>query len=127
MVDLTNFQEFNFKEGVPYISVTNNGITFNRSVVVKMGYPEHVRLLIDSAECLIALQRSEDTSSNAVPFYKERKNGVLSVRWNAKDLINTISRITEWNLKQQSYRVNGDYYPEQGLMLFDLKEATELK
>ena len=50
MVDLTNFQEFNFKEGVPYISVTNKGITFNRSVVVKMGYPEQGLMLFDLKE-----------------------------------------------------------------------------
>ena len=127
MIDLSNFKEFDFKEGVPYISVTNNGVTFNKSVVIKMGYPDFVKLLIDSSDCQIALQKCEESDDNSVQFHKERKNGVQSVRWNAKDLLNTISKITEWDLSQKSYRVTGEYYPEQEVMLFDLKDARELK
>ena len=42
---LENFKAFNFNEGVPYVSVTSNGMTFNKSVIMKLGYPEHVLLL----------------------------------------------------------------------------------
>lgn len=126
MVDLSNFETFDFNEGVPYVSATINGLTFNKSVVMKMDYPPYARLLIDAANKQMAVQACDSTTEKAVLFYKPKPNGVLSVRWNARDLINTIERVAQWNLKEASYRVNGLYVPEQQLMLFDLNDATRL-
>lgn len=126
MIDLSNFKTFDFNEGVPYISITNNGITFNKSVIMKMKYPARVKLLINEAEKQIAVQICEESDDKSVQFYKEKPNGVLSVRWNAKDLINTIARMCDWDLKQTSYRVNGVLVPEFKLMLFDLNDAVTM-
>ena len=126
MIDLSNFKTFDFNEGVPYISITNNGITFNKSVIMKMKYPAYVKLLINEVEKQIAVQTCEEDDDKSVQFYKEKPNGVLSVRWNAKDLINTIARLCDWDLKQTSYRVNGVLIPELNLMLFDLNEAVTM-
>ena len=126
MIDLSNFKTFDFSEGVPYISITNNGITFNKSVILKMKYPAYVKLLINEDEKQIAVQTCEEDDDKSVQFYKEKANGVLSVRWNAKDLINTIARLCDWDLRQTSYRVNGVLIPELNLMLFDLNEAVTM-
>ncbi len=126
MMDLSNFSVFDFKEGVPYVSITNNGLTFNKSVIMKMNYPEYVILLINSESKQIAVQACNESDEKAVQFYKEKANGVMSVRWNAKDLINTIARMCAWDLSQMSYRVNGVLIPEQSLMLFDLTDAITL-
>lgn len=126
MMDLSNFSVFDFKEGVPYVSITSNGLTFNKSVIMKLHYPEFVILLINNESKQIAVQACDETNEKAVQFYKEKANGVISVRWNAKDLINTISRMCEWDLSQVSYRVNGVLIPEQSLMLFDLTDAIAL-
>lgn len=126
MIDLSNFKTFDFSEGVPYVSITNNGITFNKSVIMKMKYPAYVRLLINETDKQIAVQTCDEHDDKSVQFYKEKSNGVLSVRWNAKDLINTISRICDWDLSQLSYRVNGILISEMKLMLFDLNEAVAM-
>ena len=126
MIDLANFRPFDFNEGVPYISVTSNGITFNKSVIMKMQYPAYVRLLINDQDKQIAVQTCDESDDKAVQFYKEKANGVLSVRWNARDLIQTIARMCEWDLNQVSYRVGGVLVPEQRLMLFDLNEAITM-
>ena len=126
MIDLSNFKTFDFSEGVPYVSITNNGITFNKSVIMKMKYPAYVRLLINETDKQIAVQTCDEHDDKSVQFYKEKSNGVLSVRWTAKDLINTISRICEWDLSQLSYRVNGILISEMKLMLFDLNEAVTM-
>lgn len=123
MIDLSKFEVFDFSEGVPYVSVTNNGLTFNKSVIMKMNYPSTVKFLIDATEKQIAIQTCDENEEKSIQFYKPKTNGVISVRLNARDLINTISRITGWNLKDESYRVMGVYIPECSLMLFDLKEA----
>ena len=46
-VDLTGFKAFDFSEGVPYFSVTKNGLTFSKAVTLKLGCPSYVRLLIN--------------------------------------------------------------------------------
>ena len=32
------FTAFNFNEGAPYVSITKNGVTFNKSVIMKLKY-----------------------------------------------------------------------------------------
>ena len=127
MIDLSNFKAFDFTEGVPYVSITNNGLTFNKSVIMKLQYPCWVKLLINETDKQIAIQVCNENDDKAVQFYKEKSSGILSVRWNAKDLINTISRICDWDLKQHAYRVNGLLITDAPIMLFDLKEAISME
>lgn len=125
---LENFKPFNFNEGVPYVSITSNGMTFNRSVIMKLEYPEHVRLLIDEETKRIAVQSCTQSTPNAATFYnKEKKSNALSVRWNGRDLLNTIQRIMHWDLSQCGYRIDGVLLKEDSAMLFDLTRANEMK
>lgn len=127
MSRLENFKIFNFNEGVPYVSVTSNGITFNKAVVMKLGYPEHVLLLTDEESCCIAVQKSDADNPRAAAFYKPKKSKVISVRWNGRDLLNTICEMTGWDLSMHSYRIDGALLREENAMLFNLREAKELK
>lgn len=125
---LENFRSFNFSEGVPYVSVTSNGITFNKSVIIKLEYPEYVVLLIDEESKRIAVQTCTSETPNAAIFFREKKNpNILSVRWNARDLLNTIQSMMGWNLSKGGYRVDGTLLKEERAMLFDLTKAVELK
>ncbi|OUQ56106.1 hypothetical protein B5E58_11250 [Tyzzerella sp. An114] len=126
MIDLTNFKAFDFNEGLPYVSITNNGLTFNKSVIMKMNYPTYIKLLINENDKQMAIQACDEKDDRSVQFFKEKANGVLSVRLNSKDLISTIERICEWNLKQTSYRVNGMIIPEASLMLFNFSDAIPM-
>lgn len=124
---LSGFKPFNFNEGVPYVSITTNGVTFNKSVVMKLDYPEHVVLLIDEEGKRIAIQACAENAENAAQFYKPKKNDVISVRWNGKDLLNTLQTIMGWNLNEKAFRVEGTLLKSERAMLFTLSEATELK
>ena len=85
-----SFKPFNFNEGVPYVSITNNGMTFNKSVVMKLGYPSHVLLLINEDSKQIAVKKCSELDHNSAPFFKPKKSNAISVRWNGRDLLNTI-------------------------------------
>lgn len=126
MIDLSNFKTFDFNEGMPYVSITCNGLTFNKSVIMKMGYPAHVKLLINEIDKQIAVQICDESDEKATQFYREKANGVLSVRWNSKDLVSTVARICDWDLKKDSYRAYGVLIPEATLMLFDLTKAVAM-
>ena len=123
-MDLSGFAVFDFSEGIPYFSVTSNGVTFNRAVTLKLGTPAFVRLLINESTRQVALQVCDESTPKAVAFYKPKTNGVLSVRWNAQDLVATFKRLMESDL-QHGFRVNGELV-EHGLMVFDLNTAKTL-
>jgi hypothetical protein len=123
-MDLSGFAVFDFSEGIPYFSVTSNGVTFNRAVTLKLGTPAFVRLLINESTRQVALQVCDESTPKAVAFYKPKTNGVLSVRWNAQDLVATFKRLMESDL-QHGFRVNGELI-ENGLMVFDLNTAKAL-
>ena len=121
------FTTFDFTEGVPYVSVTKNGVSFNKSVIMKLNYLTHVQLLINAATKQIAIKACLPLENKAQAFYNaEKKSNVLSVRWNAKDLLNTISDITGWNYEVESYRIEGVLIPEEKAMLFDFNNAEIL-
>lgn len=124
---LSGFKSFNFNEGVSYVSVTSNGVTFNRSVLLKLGCPEYVVLLINEETKQIAVQVCDESTTNAVSFFKEKKDGVLSVRWNARDLLNNLSTMMGWDLSKQSYRIEGVLLKDENAILFDFSKASELK
>lgn len=123
---LEGFQTFNFDEGVPYVSVTKNGVTFNKAVIMKMEYPKHVVLLINSSEKKIALKKCSEDMPNCVQFYKKNDKKILSVRWNAKDLLNTLQDMMGWDLSQDAYRIDGTLIKEEEAMLFDFLSAKRL-
>ena len=68
MIDLSNFKTFDFSEGVPYISITSNGITFNKSVIMKMKYPTYVKLLINESDKQIAVQACDEMCIRDRPY-----------------------------------------------------------
>ncbi len=123
---LSTFQPFNFNEGVPSVSITPNGVTFNKSVVLKLGCPSHVRLLIDYDEKRIAVQPCSALTEYAMAFYKEKAAKVLSVRWNGRDLLNTLQSMMDWKLSEKAYRCVGEFIREDNAVIFDLTKANEL-
>ncbi len=123
---LEGFSAFDFSEGVPYASFTQNGITFNKSVTLKLGEPEYARFLINADAKQVAVQACEADEKNATVFYRPKASGVLSVRWNARDLLNTLERIMGWNFKEVSYRADGILLENERAIVFDLSKATTL-
>ena len=128
MSELQGFMVFDFDEGVASMSVTQNGITFNKSTVIKLDYPTHAVLLINAEQKQIAVQACSSDTPKAAVFYKEQDDDkpVRSVRWNSKDLLNRISQIMGWDLKQMGYRIEGRLLPADHAILFDLTKAQEL-
>ncbi len=126
MFDFSGFKEFDFEEGMPYVSITKNGITFNKGVVMKLGRPSRVVLLINSESKQIAIRGCDENTPRSNAFYKENDRGVVSVRWNSKDLLSTLKDMMGWNLDRESYRAEGQLLKEEDAMLFDFNNAEKL-
>ena len=123
---LHNFIPFDFTEGAAYASVTKNGITFNKAVMSKLSLPRYAVLLINRTDRQIAIQGYDFEAPRAVAFYKGTDEKAVSVRWNGKDLLNTIAEMMDWDLDRESFRVDGKFLSEERAILFDLTQAKNL-
>lgn len=123
-MDLTGFKAFDFSEGLPYVSMTKNGLTFNKAVTMKLGCPEYVRLLINYETRQAVLQVCDSNAPRAVRFYRQGKD-IFSVRLNSRDLISTFERLVGTSFEPHGFRVNGELVDDQ-TMLFDINTAEEL-
>lgn len=121
---LDGFKVFDFSEGYPYVSITKHGITFNKSVILKLSKPEYVVLYINEETKQIAIQACDKDTPKATPFYKEKKSGLISARWNGKDIMNTILEMTGWDLENYIYRIDGELLKEERAMIFDFSKPN---
>ena len=123
---LHGFEAIKLTKGLPSISITRNGLTFNKTAIVKLGEPEYVVLMKNENEKQIAVQVCEEDERNKTSFLTRKDKAVLSVRWNNKDLVTTIAKMMQWDLSGKGFRINGDYHHEERAMIFDLKNAEEI-
>lgn len=126
MFDFSSFKTFDFNEGTPYVSVTKNGVLFNKGTVLKLGKPSHVILLINEESKQIAIKTCSELVPQCYPFFKPNNRGVVSVRWNSKDLLSTFQILTGWDLENDAYRVEGQLLSDDNAMLFDLNKAEKI-
>lgn len=120
---LEGFKQYNMTIGTASVSITENGIAFSKTTIVKMDKVPYVKLFIDEGNKRIAIQKANKDDEGAINFYSNQK--IISVRWNNKELLKTIARMMEWELSGNVYKVDGDYIAEDEAMIFDLKKAEK--
>ena len=121
---LEGFKKVNLTSGLPYVSITDNGITFSKNAVIKMGKPKNVVLLMNEEKKMIAVQICDANEEGSIQFFKNIKS--INVRINNKDFIYTLSRLMNWNINEEGYRILGDWYENEQVMIFDLTKAALL-
>lgn len=120
---LEGFKQYNMTIGTASVSITENGIAFSKTTIVKMDKVPYVKLFIDEENKRIAIQKANKEDEGAINFYSNQK--IVSVRWNNKELLKTIARMMDWELSGNVYKVDGDYIAEDEAMIFDLKRAEK--
>lgn len=123
---LKNFKTYTVTSGLPTMTVSNYGVSFSKAAVVRLGKPEYAKLLINSEEKIFAVQVSNEFDEDANVFYRKKSNNVITARWNSKELLQMISKMMEWDLEEASYKIIGEYYPEESAILFDMKRAESI-
>ena len=117
------YKPFILVNGIPSISVTDNGLTFSKSAVVKLGCPAYVNLYIDAEKKMLAVEPGEEGSPQAIAFYRPNDRNIITVRWNNKDLLGYLCAVMNWDLKTNSYKVSGTYDYNENIFEFDMKGA----
>lgn len=123
---LEGFEIITFGNTGAYVSITRNGITFNKAALEKVGSASHVVLLVNRDAKQFAIKPCSQNDPNALAFTAQ-KPASPNVRWNSKDLLRLFSSLMSWQLeKSDGYRVNGEYIKTEKALLFDLNKAMPI-
>lgn len=120
---LVGFERVSNVKGRSFMSVTNDGINFNKNVVAQMGKVPFVVFLLNASEKKAAIQKCSADDPDALVFYKRERNEKNGVRINLRDVQQTIATMMGWELSKYNYRIDGAYSAEDSAMIFDLKNA----
>lgn len=124
---LDGFQPFEVLSGAAFMSISNTGINFNKNVLIKMNKCGYVRILINHQTKTIAIQNSQPDDEFSIPFVKSNTALEKGVRIHNKELENTLASMIDLDLESFTYRVDGEFLPADGAMLFNLTKGRKFK
>lgn len=120
---LDGFELLETITGVPSMSISKNGVSFNRAAIEKLGCPRYVLTLIDKQGCRFAIVECSKNDRGARDFVKTERNISNGVRWNNHDLRATLEALMGWNLSADSWKVEGKFSDQDRALIFDLYES----
>ena len=71
----------------------------------------------------LAIQKTDETDAVGVQFIKKNIDNRNGVRYNNRDLENTIETLMGWDLSTKTYRIDGIYQEDDHAMIFNLLTA----
>ena len=122
---LEQFEQYNMVNGIPAISISENGVGFNPACVAKMNMCNFVKVFVDNTNNRIAIQIADKNDDGAVSFFTNQKS--KTVRWNQSDFLRMLSKMMQVDFSKKVYRVCGEYCFDEKAMVFDLKAAKKIK
>ena len=122
MIDLSSFKPLNFVPGKNTMTISKTGVAISQAAVVQLGKPEFVEVLISYEQKSIALIATDNKNPNKIRFLNKNKK-TPTVRWNNATLKSEIANLMKWDLSNKIYKVEGNYYPQDSLVMFDLNKA----
>ena len=120
---LEGFVEVPILQGSSFISVTDNGLNFNKNVVKHMRIAESIKILCNSSKKQIAIKKCGKNDENSIPFYRDEKNLKTGVRFNNREVQQMIATMMDWNLNEYNYRADGFLADDGETMIFNLNCA----
>lgn len=112
--------------GIPSMSITKHGVSFNKSALEKLGCPENVKALLDKKGKRFAIISCEKEDRGARKFCKKGRDISNGVRWNNYDLKITLETLMGWNLAEQSWKSIGSYSEDERALIFDLLAVEDI-
>lgn len=123
---LEGFEPIKLVTGTPTMSVTKNGVAFNKTAVEKLGCPPFAIPMIDRAGSRFAIVARDYEENDTKRFYQKGRDTSNGVRWNNNDLIATFESMMGWNIEQMGVKVKGVYSEIDRAIIFDLHEASPI-
>lgn len=124
---LKGFEPLIVASGIPRVTISRNGVSFNKATVEKMGKAPYVCVLIDRPGRRFAISPDEgEDSISRMDFFRPGAEISNGVRWNSSDLKQTFHDLMGWDVEHQTMRADGFFDAESRAIIFDLNEAVDI-
>lgn len=122
---LEGFVEITILQGSSFMSVTDNGLNFNKNVVKHLREAESIKIFCNSSKKQIAIQKCDNNAENSISFCRDEKNLKTGVRFNNREIQQMIAMMMSWNLSEYNYKADGFLADDGETMIFDLNSARK--
>ena len=128
MLNLKNFKVISVvtKPNAATMTFEPKRIKIFKTTVEALGYPKHVRTMIDPKEKGFAIQACEKTDENAIEFSKPSGEQRIAVFIHNPIILETLRKMMNWN-DNTRYQIQGTCIPDEKGVIFDLSTAEPLQ
>lgn len=109
------------------MTITSAAIRFNKATAAELGYPSHVRVLVNESAKQVAIQACSADEENAIKFSKPADKQTGSVSIKAPAVLVTICSFFELHNPSEDeidYRsIQGVSQPDDKAIIFDINDA----
>lgn len=110
---------------VPFITLSRYGITFSKYSLEKLAYAQYVHAYIDRDAKQFAIQPCQKDEA-AIELVSHDKPNPAFVRWGNRKMLRTLVGLAGINVNEKSYRINGVYYKEEDVIIYDLLNCIQV-
>lgn len=121
-MNMEGFKPFDFSIGIPKLSVTKNGVTFDKHTTVSLNHAKYIKICVNEEKKSIFVCPGKSGEVGSMKYYSEGKR-VKSVRTASKGLMFCAISFYGKELND-GFRVQGKKV-DNGV-LFDFNDATPL-
>lgn len=107
---------------VPTLTVNEKNIIFSSMCFTQLKAPKYVRFMLDAKGKHIAVQGVDDKGSDTVMINSQKKYKTFGIY--GYDLISEIRHIMSSWKDNERYKIQGEYFDEENVLLFKMKEAV---
>lgn len=126
---LKGFEEVELEEsrGDSVLTLTSTNLKFNKATAVELGFPAHVRMLVNAATRQAAIQPCKENAKNAVAFSKDKSKQTYAIVLKIPALLTAIRKLADVNEDSGAISFNGILYPNERVIIFDLSQGKPPK
>ena len=120
--EVISYQPTGHANFAPTLTINEKNIMFSSMCYTQLKAPKYVRFMIDTKGKRIAVQGVNDKGSDTVminPKKKYRTCGICGC-----DIISGIRQIMSSWKDNERYKIQGEYFEEENVLLFKMKEAV---
>lgn len=121
-------QWFDPSLGMPVVSVSATGLTFNRAAVASLGHPRYVEVGVDARSRAVVVRKAEEAEGGAapargLPFCRPGRESSF-VRVASKDLLRFIAAAVPDFPLGGAAKFVARFDPEAGSLVVDLRQPV---
>lgn len=124
---LSGFERFDIRQEPPKMTVSQNGVTFDKMVAEQLGNPQRVYFLTDDSLKRVAIQGCDPDDPQGVDFWDVDDESREKIRWHYKVLVQKLEQLGGFDLANHDYVMSGYLLFEENAMFFDLNTAEAVE